>query len=193
MGRSGIDYWCVFPFVFLAHMLAITSILLAMSVKLTDAPQIGWSRAILEEAVGARPSLPRGLRRADLTEDEHVQFTAARRAWDDAAEAYKSRFRGIYFAAFLGHIKIGAAQSVIDRVHTVGVLLPFEADPLGYVPVASAGELYGAEKKAHEALREYRVRGEWFRDCLEVRAYVALNAVRWPTRRDLHVEATVRL
>lgn len=89
---------------------------------------------------------------------------------------------GVYFLQTLNFIKIGLARCVKTRLMNIRHASPFEVVPIAYIhceTVQAARELEGA---LHAEFAQHRERGEWFRDCDEIRAYIAGRAQPWPTK-----------
>lgn len=93
-------------------------------------------------------------------------------------------YPGVYFVRWGKHIKIGCADNVCRRLHMLkGTIPEGELEPLGWIRV-----VYGPEKQLpryreheiHETLAAFRGRGEWFRDCKDVRCFIARYADPWP-------------
>lgn len=72
----------------------------------------------------------------------------------------------IYFAERNGQIKIGFSKAPLSRIAS----LP------GAKIVAWTNGSRTKEARIHDALHDFRLRGEWFSDCEEVRNYISLNA-----------------
>lgn len=73
----------------------------------------------------------------------------------------------IYFAETADRIKIGIAQDVNARLRA---LQAGAAQPLNLI-----GSIKGnlrREQEIHNAIKQYRIKGEWYRDCPEVRATI---------------------
>lgn len=68
-----------------------------------------------------------------------------------------------------GHIKIGKARygKLDDRIRDLNIGHPEKLELLAVLTCL--------ESKAHTELKAYRYRGEWFRDCDEVRAFINAN------------------
>ncbi len=114
----------------------------------------------------------------------------------------------IYFAQCGNQIKVGIAINVRKRLSGLQVASPLPITLLGSI----AGDRH-VEKTLHEQLRGFHVRGEWFRDCQEVRDIIkrateshdavpfvenhkakpgkfgAVARVIWPTKTSAHVAA----
>lgn len=71
----------------------------------------------------------------------------------------------VYFVECAGRIKIGFSSDVPGRLKTLSTAAPASLELLATV----AGTVC-FERAIHKAAHAYRVRGEWFRDCEEVRA-----------------------
>lgn len=71
----------------------------------------------------------------------------------------------IYFADTAdGRIKVGTSRNVDERLAQIGMYLA--------LPVTLIGSIEGShplERQIHEYLGDYRIAGEWYRDCPEVR------------------------
>lgn len=93
---------------------------------------------------------------------------------------------GVYFVQWREYIKIGSAHDVKSRARALINNIP-EGDvtPIAWIPVPFQRDkpwlaYYNHELEIHHALRDYRVRGEWFRDCPTVRKLIARYAKPWP-------------
>ena len=73
----------------------------------------------------------------------------------------------VYFALSGNRVKIGYSANVERRLEDVGAHL--EA-PLALLGTITGG--YSTEHAIHAALSEFRLKGEWFRDCADVRGYI---------------------
>lgn len=75
----------------------------------------------------------------------------------------------VYFAAADGRIKIGfTSRPVADRLKAISAHLPSPLELIGDIP----GSLL-LERAIQRELIQFRLNGEWFRDCEEIR-----NAIR---------------
>lgn len=94
-------------------------------------------------------------------------------------------FPGVYFVEWNGFIKIGSAQNVEWRRRDIELSIPMGlVTGLAWVPVFSA--LSDDQPVEHEsriqALFEHvRVRGEWFADVPDLRAYIDQWGYPWPS------------
>jgi hypothetical protein len=70
----------------------------------------------------------------------------------------------IYFAKCNDHIKIGLARDVQKRL---GNLRTSSASPI-HLLASARGDVH-VERQLHKHLLKFKVQGEWFRDCAEVR------------------------
>lgn len=70
----------------------------------------------------------------------------------------------IYFIAHLGRIKIGTSKHPKDRIAS---LAAHYQEPIVFVGCIIGDR--AREQAIHQDLAEHRLRGEWFRDCEEVR------------------------
>jgi hypothetical protein len=84
----------------------------------------------------------------------------------------------VYFAASGGRIKIGVSRNVVGRLQDISAHL---AEPLHLLGAAD-GSL-AMEREIHCQLAAFRAKGEWFKDCPEVRAaigdFVARRSRDW--------------
>lgn len=87
-------------------------------------------------------------------------------------------FRGVYFIESGGYIKIGVSSDVRTRAKH----LQLQARPslLGYLPISDREESLRREGELHKQFAFARCRGEWFRDCDEIRAFILTSASAWP-------------
>jgi Meiotically up-regulated gene 113 len=70
----------------------------------------------------------------------------------------------IYFAASGGRIKIGVSQNVTRRLAYINTHLE---EPLTLIGTISGGSKVENGIQAH--FKQHRLKGEWFKDCEEVR------------------------
>lgn len=89
--------------------------------------------------------------------------------------------REVYFAECDGRIKIGSASNVKLRLSQ---LKTGAGRPLTLI--ASVAGSYSMEAALHKKLKQFRLEGEWYRDCSEVRAAAqnCLNNFMAPVRND---------
>lgn len=73
----------------------------------------------------------------------------------------------LYFFAHDNRIKIGISRDVERRLKDVGAHLVTPPTCLGFI---EGGR--GLERHVHGLLAEHRIQGEWFSDCVAVRALV---------------------
>lgn len=73
----------------------------------------------------------------------------------------------VYFIACGRRIKIGISRQVQRRFRDIGLQQERIAQLLGTITGS-----FEREKAIHKDLRQYRLKGEWFRNCDEVRAYI---------------------
>lgn len=77
-------------------------------------------------------------------------------------------------------MKIGAAQDVVSRLRALVCSIPEgECEPLAWIETPL--DRYRHEAAIHHALRMHRGRGEWFKDCQDVRRFIARYGKPWPT------------
>jgi hypothetical protein len=88
-----------------------------------------------------------------------------------ALDLERRRVTFIYFVEMQGHIKIGIAANWRKRINSLQTSSPF---PVRRLLVIRSG--VGMEPILHEKLAPLRVRGEWFRDCPEIREFIAKAA-----------------
>lgn len=96
--------------------------------------------------------------------------------------------RKIYFAACNGRIKVGIAQDVIARVRQIGEHLSDPIEIIGVIP----GD-HKQEKAIHAALRDHRLKGEWFRDCENVRRLLRDFMLGAPTPPTLAIPKVAKV
>jgi hypothetical protein len=96
-----------------------------------------------------------------------------------------TEYCGVYFVRWGEYVKIGTAHNVVTRRRAIEVSFPFgDVEPLGWIQADStelAGNRFGLERLWHKAAGRLHVRGEWFRDCPELRALITKYAKPWPT------------
>lgn len=74
----------------------------------------------------------------------------------------------VYFAECAGRIKIGHSRDVASRIRGLSTAAP--------APISVLATVDGTvhfERALHKIVDAHRIRGEWFRDCEEVRALMA--------------------
>ena len=74
----------------------------------------------------------------------------------------------VYFIAVRGFIKIGWTRNWADRLSNLQCANP---EPIEVVALLARPAVY--EQTMHKKFKEFRARGEWFRDCKEIRAHLA--------------------
>lgn len=82
----------------------------------------------------------------------------------------------IYFAECLGRIKIGMARNVKLRL---SALRSGAGAPVNLI--ASVVGTSSVERALHRKLTAYRIDGEWYRDCPEVRAAIQNSLNNFPS------------
>ena len=87
---------------------------------------------------------------------------------------------GVYFLECAGFIKIGFASNVYRRAAQIRSHNPLLVTPLGFQQERRADAVVMLEQALHAQFKEHRHRAEWFRDCEQIRAYVAAHARSWP-------------
>lgn len=73
----------------------------------------------------------------------------------------------IYFIEMQGHIKIGISDNWKKRFSAIQSSSPFPVTPLLVLK-----RKLGLEKELHDRFSEHHVRGEWFSDHAEIRAFI---------------------
>jgi hypothetical protein len=98
------------------------------------------------------------------------EMKAAYRAGNPISQDFRFENAQVYFAAFggLGMIKIGVSNDVAQRLQNIAKSEKCE----GSLLLAIAGNRQ-IEAEQHRRFGKWRVRGEWFRDCEEVRSLIA--------------------
>jgi hypothetical protein len=82
----------------------------------------------------------------------------------------------VYFVATNGFVKVGWCRSdPVVRLAKLQIGSPHALQLLGAVP--GGVEL---EERVHAALRDHRHRGEWFRDSVDVRGFIAKLLIEGP-------------
>lgn len=75
----------------------------------------------------------------------------------------------IYFMQSLDKIKIGyTANNVTERKRQLET-----GNPHGIVVIGTVQGSKIHETDLHNSLKEYKIQGEWFKDCAEIRSYIA--------------------
>lgn len=80
---------------------------------------------------------------------------------------------GVYFLRCHEFIKIGSAGNIRKRVEDIAQVTPWEIDVLGFIKRPDRQAAFVLERELHKQFASYRVRGEWFQDCVEIRAFIA--------------------
>jgi hypothetical protein len=88
-----------------------------------------------------------------------------------AIDALDRRATFIYFVEVQGNIKIGLAANWKRRINALQTASPF---PVKRLLILSA--YVGFERSLHDKFSAFRVRGEWFKDCPEIREFIASAA-----------------
>lgn len=73
----------------------------------------------------------------------------------------------VYFAKCERMIKIGFSKNLEERLQTLSVASSKPIRLIGTVPGSKKLEQF-----FHKELHEHRVRGEWFKDCPQVRSFI---------------------
>jgi hypothetical protein len=73
----------------------------------------------------------------------------------------------IYFVECAGFIKIGWSTNWRSRLNNIQISNPL---PIKVLLVIGRPEIF--EKTMHRQFSKFRYRGEWFRDCQEIREYI---------------------
>jgi hypothetical protein len=104
----------------------------------------------------------------------HTEYMAARPPPHPKKDR-RQQLRTIYFAQSVtgGPIKIGIAEDVRARLRELQCGSPVELAIIGARPGYSSDEA-----RLHRVLAKHRLHGEWFEDCIEVRAAIAKGVDR---------------
>ncbi len=73
----------------------------------------------------------------------------------------------IYFVEAAGQIKVGISRDLKSRLRQLASHRKGPVEVIGTIK----GDLR-REQEIHNALRQYRINGEWYRDCRDVRAVI---------------------
>lgn len=84
--------------------------------------------------------------------------------------------RQVYFAQCGDKIKIGVTVNALDRLQQ---LQQGSGEPIELI-ACIAGD-YSTEAALHNKLQQFRINGEWFRDCPEVRAAIQNSLNNFPS------------
>lgn len=105
------------------------------------------------------------------------EMKAAYRSGTPISQDFRFANAVVYFAAFheLGLVKIGVSNNVEQRLANIAK----EEGCIGDLILTIAGNRR-TEASQHRRFAKWHVRGEWFRDCPEVRRLIA--ATRASTR-----------
>lgn len=86
---------------------------------------------------------------------------------------------GVYFIRWGAFVKVGYAYDVEVRRRNFYSWIPEgEIEAVAWIPCRN--NYVWMERNVLDALRPYRARREWFRDCQEVRWFIERHAMRWP-------------
>lgn len=87
-------------------------------------------------------------------------------------------YRGVYFLQWGAFVKVGCAGNVLTRCRGLRFSVPFgETTLLGWIPLGNVtANQFAHERDVHCHLEACRVRGEWFKDCPEIRRFIAEHA-----------------
>lgn len=120
--------------------------------------------------------------KAELLAIERSAFMAAEESAARRSKRMKNAVRGVYFIQYGNFVKIGLSGDVSKRLeHFDRTLMPEPPQPLGYMPVDGGDwELFECERALHQRFSHLRHRGEWFRDSIELRDFIAEACASWP-------------
>jgi hypothetical protein len=125
-------------------------------------------------------------------EQERCGYMREQRAGDERWAAptkvtarRRIEWHGVYFVQWGSFIKIGYGWNVERRRRQITCTIP-EGDVtgMGWIWLRQAGQLESYEQFLHQKFAAHRVRGEWFHDCPEIRAFIYDNCLPWPETVD---------
>ncbi|MGJ7042107.1 mRNA-degrading endonuclease YafQ of YafQ-DinJ toxin-antitoxin module [Shinella sp. BE166] len=88
---------------------------------------------------------------------------------EEGAPSRRSSF--VYFISDGEHVKIGLSRQPRKRLSSLQTGHPKRLNIVGLMPGGAEDEF-----QLHGRFRDHRVKGEWFRDCSEIRDFIALAA-----------------
>lgn len=88
---------------------------------------------------------------------------------EDGAPSRRSSF--VYFISDGEHVKIGLSRQPRKRLSSLQTGHPKRLNIVGLMPGGAEDEF-----QLHGRFRDHRVKGEWFRDCSEIRDFIARAA-----------------
>lgn len=92
------------------------------------------------------------------------------------------RVSGVYFVQAGDRIKIGMGVCIASRIGDLQVGSASRLKCLGYIECFDS--MVSTERELHTRFAGLRLRGEWFRDDPELRAFIATHAKPWPLHPD---------
>lgn len=94
----------------------------------------------------------------------------------------------IYFAGAAGRIKIGTTtKKVTERITAINSHLSKPLEVIGFIEGGNP-----LEHAIHKHLQQYRIKGEWFRDCAELRKEIDRLIVQGPRAIGFEGEKVLR-
>lgn len=106
----------------------------------------------------------------------------------DPRQWTKQNVAGIYIIGFSNYLKIGWSDAVLDRIEYLQQFMPEKLTLCGIIEAEQRVEFI-----AHRRFSAYRLRGEWFRNDGEIKAWAVswarngLLKAKHPIRSDLAV------
>lgn len=79
---------------------------------------------------------------------------------------------GVYFVRCRGFVKIGVAANLDVRLAAFALYNPDDVELLLFRRTASQAAAFKLEAALHFKFKEHRHRGEWYRDCPEIGAFI---------------------
>lgn len=90
------------------------------------------------------------------------------------------KWTGVYFIASGGFVKIGISMDVVRRSYAIQSANPEVITPLGFIQQPTLLDALQLEGELHQRFWRAFHRGEWFRDDVSIRDFIAANARPWP-------------
>ena len=89
----------------------------------------------------------------------------------DPSKLCELYFIGAWVDDNLIAVKIGISKDCMERLKDLQIHTFADLSVMGYYTYSSVKQARALEKEAHKALKEYRIRGEWFKPEPEVVSY----------------------
>jgi hypothetical protein len=125
-------------------------------------------------------------RRKQYAQERETRLDFERMAARAKAQIDEGR-GGIYVIQCGGLIKIGISVDVHARVKGLDMAQNSKITPLAFIREDDRERQLRLEGSLHYRFAEHHHRGEWFRDCEEIRAFIAAEAGPWPEKKKASV------